>query len=145
MGQLLGYQVHGSGPRRWWLGLLIGRSWLILPGAGSPPSPPSAGVLLVRGPALLLIARLLGLTDGRERGGERGTVLGYMPGLMALPAHRRFWAWIRVFLALLDRVPTVHTLAFMDALHVFTLGDAVHRHGVDGGDCRRHRHHALPP
>ena len=73
-----------------------------MPGAGSPPSPSSAGVLLVRGPALLLIARLLGLTDGRERGGERGTVLGYMPGLTALPAHWRFQAWIRVFLAVWD-------------------------------------------
>ena len=102
MGQSLGYQVHGSGPRRRWLRLLIARSRLILPGAGSPPSPPSAGVLLVRGPALLLTARLLGLTDGRERGGERGTVLGYMPGLTALPAHRRFQAWVRVYLAVWD-------------------------------------------
>ena len=105
----MGDQVHGSGPRRRWLRLLIARSRLliamsrlILPGAGPLPSPPASMVLLERGPALLLIDRLLGLTGGRERGGERGAVLGYMPGLTALPAHGRFQARVRVDLAVWD-------------------------------------------
>ena len=80
VGQSLGYQIDGAGPRRRWLGLQIGRSWLILPGAGAPPSPPAAVGLFVLGPALLLTARLLGLAGGREGGGEIGTELGAMPG-----------------------------------------------------------------
>ena len=122
--------------------LLIDMSRLILPGAGPSPSPPASMVLLEWGPALLLIDRLLGLTGGRERGGERGAVLGYMPGLAALPAHRRFQARVRVGLAVWDQVPTVHTLAATDAGHAFTLGNAVNGHGGDRG---RHRHRALPP